>query len=511
MTHPRPTTPEVPKRQLQIRLARLLATLALLFTASTITVLSAKPASADTTLCTGSSYSTCINAGYTDHGYGTNNLKRYWGADAGHNCTNYVAYVETQDGATAPSYQLGNADQWYASASGHVNESTTTPVVGSAAWWGDATWNQNSGHVAYVEAVTGAPGSYTITVSEDAFSSGPFDWKQITQGSGYWPGGFIYFENYSSGSSAYDKPLLGDVNGDGKADAVLVNPGNGHVWVGLSNGSGFSTPASWSSNPIIAGATRYFLADVNGDGRADIVAYFASTGTWYVGLSSGSGFWPPVSWASNEGSGSSNQFLADVDGDGRADVVTFNASSGNWYVDTSSGSGFWGPPSLWISGNGVGSSTQVVGDFNGDGKADAGVYVASTGDWYVGLSTGTYFGYPGQWSVGHGMNSNQQLVGDVDGDGKADIGYFYNNGAWEVGTSSGSGFWQPTYWAYGEGNGGTTQFLANVSGGSTDAVVTYWETAGVTPAGTWSVDTSSGSGFYGPPSQWTNGFGDNYS
>jgi len=33
------------------------------------------------------------------------------GADTGHNCTNYAAYVETLNGVARPSYQLGDARQ----------------------------------------------------------------------------------------------------------------------------------------------------------------------------------------------------------------------------------------------------------------------------------------------------------------------------------------------------------------------------------------------------------------
>ena len=63
------------------------------------------PALADTVLCSGASYSTCTNAGYTDHGYGANSGNSYWQIDPGHNCTNYAAYVEqTVNGAPTPSY-----------------------------------------------------------------------------------------------------------------------------------------------------------------------------------------------------------------------------------------------------------------------------------------------------------------------------------------------------------------------------------------------------------------------
>jgi hypothetical protein len=300
--------------------------------------------------------------------------------------------------------------------------------------------------------------------------------------------------------------LLGDVTGDGRADAVTLDPSNGWTWVAVSTGGRFGMPSLWSANGTMPNATRYFLADVNGDHRADLVAYSASSGSWYVMLSTGTSFGAPTQWAYNEGVGSTNQFVADVNGDHMADVVTFTASTGDWYVDTSSGSGFWGPPQQWIAGHGVGSTTQLVGDFNGDGRADAAVYFASNGNWYVGLSSGSSFNYPGQWSAAQGTNSLVQLVGDVNGDGRADIAYYYSDGHWTVGTSSGSGFWTPTVWAYNQGTGSTRQFIADVNGDGMADVVTYFESSGA-----WDVDESAGSAFWGPPTGWMPvAFGDNY-
>jgi surface antigen len=172
-----------------------------------IAVSSVTPAAASTTLCSGDSYSTCTNAGYTDHGYSSHKSISYWGAITGHNCTNYAAYLEdTVNGAPTPSYQLGNADTWGTNASAHGVSVNDTPGLGSVAWWNQADGERDgmglAGHVAYVEDVSGSPGSYTITISEDANPSGPFDWMNISQGDSRWPTGFIHFKDFPPGSSS---------------------------------------------------------------------------------------------------------------------------------------------------------------------------------------------------------------------------------------------------------------------------------------------------------------------
>lgn len=288
--------------------------------------------------------------------------------------------------------------------------------------------------------------------------------------------------------------MMGDVNGDGRADAVVMfsDSGTAMVALGQSNGT-FGFPNAWSYGHSLN--REYYLGDVNGDGMDDLVAFTNSGGYWDVSLSSGTGFWTPTQWANNEGAGSSKRFLADVEGDGKDDVVFFVASTGKWYVDFSSGSGFYGPPVEWISGHGVGSNNQLMGDFNGDGKADAAIFVKSTGSWYVSLSTGSSFGYPGQWSYGHGNSSTEQLVGNADGVGGDDIVYHYSNGHWSVGTSSGSGFYTPSDWSY-DASGYVSPapdkaFIADVEGdGKADKVIYY------NGPGNWYVGFSSGSGFY---------------
>jgi hypothetical protein len=102
----------------------------------------------------------------------------------------------------------------------------------------------------------------------------------------------------------------------------------------LSNGAGFGPPTLWSSAPFygtwtqsqIANATH--LADVNGDGKADAVV-FDGTQVWVM-LSTGSGFAWPTQWSGSYFYGMHDAYsteVADINGDGLADAVAFDGNS----------------------------------------------------------------------------------------------------------------------------------------------------------------------------------------
>lgn len=357
------------------------------------------------------------------------------------------------------------------------------------------------GHASVVASVSGSSVQIVNQNTAAVYSSAMYANGSITLAgwAGYSVIGVVHRPT-GGASGTHNSRLTGDVNGDGKADAVVMFGDTGAAKVALSTGAGFGYPGDWSYGHSV-GASRYFLGDVNGDGKADLLGYRAAEGRWHVSLSSGSGFWSPVEWAYGHGIGTSQQWVTDATGDGRADLVTFDAGSGDWWVSASSGSGFWSPV-RWIAGHGVGSTDQVVADFNADGKADAAIYIASTGNWHVASSTGSAFGYPGQWSAGHGVGSGRRLAGDVNGDGKADAAYYWpGDGRWRIGTSSGGGFWTPTEWAYGHGIGTSEQFLTDVTGDGRADILTFDQANG-----DWYASASSGSGFWSP-ALWIHGHG----
>ena len=256
---------------------------------------------------------------------------------------------------------------------------------------------------------------------------------------------------------------LGDVNGDGRADIVAF--GETGVYVALGNANGSFQPAALAISGFGAGtgggswtsADKYprHVADVNGDGRADIVA-FGEVGV-YVALGNANATFQPATLALSgfgAGPGGGNwtgadkypRELADVSGDGRADIVAFGETG--VYVSLGTINGSFLAPALVLSGFGTGPGggswtsadkyPRRVADVNDDGRADIvafgdiGVYVAAgNGDGsfqqpVLDLSTFGVAASAGSWTS---ADKYPRQVADVNGDGSADIVAFGNSGA----------------------------------------------------------------------------------
>jgi surface antigen len=147
-------------------------------------------------LCAG--YSGCSASPFTTHGYEAHADISWWSMYAGDNCTNYVAYVESQVyGVRTPAYLLGDAYQWSSNAAAHGVVVDSTPSVGSVADWdADTPGTGGYGHVAVVERV--GPGGSYIDVSESGMgtSTDGYDWERIYPDQSSWdpwPSDFIHF------------------------------------------------------------------------------------------------------------------------------------------------------------------------------------------------------------------------------------------------------------------------------------------------------------------------------
>jgi hypothetical protein len=292
----------------------------------------------------------------------------------------------------------------------------------------------------------------------------------------------VWARNLGVGS---DTQLLGDMNGDGKTDMLVYYNRDGGWYVALSDGNRFTDFKIWASGFGQAGTGQY-LADVNGDGKADAVLWQPGSGTWYVRLSTGTGFAGPgyaTPWLVNIGVGSTARLLGDVNGDRKADAISFYGVVGDWYVSLSDGTRFGGLQ-IWSSGLGPGSTRQFVTDVNGDGRADAVSAYANTassspGEWWVALSQGTTFGPPNRWANLRPFGG-LPLMGDVNGDGRADaVVSALNTGDWWAALSNGGGFDAPARWATLFGPTTTRLLLADTTGDRRADALAFADSVGV--------------------------------
>jgi Bacterial Ig-like domain (group 3)/FG-GAP-like repeat len=192
---------------------------------------------------------------------------------------------------------------------------------------------------------------------------------------------------YSSGGVYAYSVAAGDFNGDGKADLVVANQcpqskcNSGSVTVLVGNGDGtFQTKQSYASG----GYEGYSVAvgDVNGDGNADLIvangcqsANQCGNGEIGVLLGNGDGTFQSAKSYSSGGVVASSVVIADVNKDGRADLVVTNqcldssCTSGGVSVLLGNGNGTFQTAQSYASG-GVTAVSVAVGDFNGDHKMD---------------------------------------------------------------------------------------------------------------------------------------------
>src|SRR6185295_4691376 len=110
-----------------------------------------------------------------------------------------------------------------------------------------------------------------------------------------------------------------------KDDIVAFNRTSGDVYVALSTGSYFSGTGWKWHDWFCTGSQVCELGDVNGDARADVVAFDRDTGAVYVALSQSTNYFYGTGWKWHYYFCSQGQVckVADVNGDRLADLVSF--------------------------------------------------------------------------------------------------------------------------------------------------------------------------------------------
>ncbi len=248
-------------------------------------------------------------------------------------------------------------------------------------------------------------------------------------------GGWLYYTDGSGHLLGYRLPAsaqrgglpgaVSDVNGDGLADILATQP-NGTLSYYRNTGAPYTggsvVGVGWQTVRELA------VGDVDGTTTSDIVAT-GTNGTLLLYPASGDDAAPYGSGTVIGGGwqGISTLSVADVDGDGLADLLTTWPDGSLRYYANGLGSGAATP---YGGGTVLGSGFQVfrtvaAADVSGDGHADL-LGVNGVGDLYYypdnsGSNPG-HLPYAGGIQIGRGWQSYVSVQAkDVDGDGLADI------------------------------------------------------------------------------------------
>lgn len=260
------------------------------------------------------------------------------------------------------------------------------------------------------------------------FGDGAGGWTEAV--AGLYPEDLVMQNDLTTLHVGAEDLCLGDVNGDGHHDIVAGSSDEGGINVYLGDGTGIGWSRQSVGLPTTGWANRIELADMDGDGRLDIVATYADGPRIY--RNAGDNRW----MEDNPGMPSPmirglfrGLAVEDMDNDGRLDVVVANWVDGPEVYYQQEDGGWRKSPDVFKEMYG-GAQGLDVADLNGDGELD----IAVTGrlERQGGFVRGVYVlinDGEGGWTFipncglpTTGLAAMDGVVlGDVDHDGRPDL------------------------------------------------------------------------------------------
>ncbi len=239
---------------------------------------------------------------------------------------------------------------------------------------------------------------------------------------------FAARQTFATGSDPISVKVA-DINGDGKPDLVIANDGSNSLSVLLNTttpGSSTFTFAAQQVFPMGVGPTSVSIADVNGDGKPDVIVTNLDDNNISLLLNTTAPGAATPTFAARQnfatGQAPNAAAIADINGDGKPDVIVANVIDSTFSVLLNATSPNFASQQTFAGGSFPISVTTT--DINGDGKPDV-ILTSSSNQVTVMINTTTpgsttsTFANPQSFATG----ANPQFITpvDVNGDGKPDL------------------------------------------------------------------------------------------
>jgi len=238
--------------------------------------------------------------------------------------------------------------------------------------------------------------------------------------------------------------FVGDFDGDGTDDLLCHDTETGRKWVDRANPTGLFNGNDWISpaNGWCAHSTAQLLiADLNGDGRDDLLCHDRHDGEkWWTYASATGSFTGATSYANTSWCRMPGQevHIGDFDGDGRDDLLCHDPVTGKKSIDYSAdgidGTDYATAANGWCA---HGPEARLkVGKINGDNRDDLFCHDDITGEvwWTLANSAGKFtggteyrdFGVAPPSGYGRGPGNSwceaaSGYLADFDGDDRDDV------------------------------------------------------------------------------------------
>ncbi|MGH7682324.1 MAG: FG-GAP repeat domain-containing protein, partial [Candidatus Eiseniibacteriota bacterium] len=221
---------------------------------------------------------------------------------------------------------------------------------------------------------------------------------------------------------------IGDLNGDGRPDLVVAAPGSNALWDSAAVVSvHLASPYPPTTQPPFLPATNFAtdvgtaavaLADMNHDGRLDVVTANSSASTVSVLLGDGTGKFG-VHVDATTGTYPQYVAAADLNADGNPDVVTINSGSRTISVIFGLGNGGLGMRQDYATG--PGPTSILIAQLNGDSAPDI-VVTCGTDSTFISiyLNNGSG-GFAARTDVATPAAPLSVAAGLMNGDGAVDL------------------------------------------------------------------------------------------